>query len=128
MNKIKKYSKCIGITLGLILIFSFFLNTLNYFNLININIYKLLLIIMSSISIFTGAYILGKQTQHNGYIEGLKYGIITTLLFYIISFLAFNQNINISNLLYYLIVITISIIGSMIGINKKEDNPKEKSL
>lgn len=128
MNKIKKYSKCIGITLGLILIFSFFLNTLNYFNLININIYKLLLIIMSSISIFTGAYILGKQTQHKGYIEGLKYGIITTLLFYIISFLAFNQNINISNLLYYLIVITISIIGSMIGINKKEDNSKEKSL
>ena len=83
---------------------------------------------MSSISILTGAYILGKQTQNKGYIEGLKYGIITTLLFYIISFLAFDQNINISNLLYYLIVITISIIGSMIGINKKEDNQKEKSL
>lgn len=128
MNKIKKYSKCIGITLGLIITFSFFLNTLNYFNLININIYKILLIIMSSISILTGAYILGKQTQNKGYIEGLKYGIITTLLFYIISFLAFDQNINISNLLYYLIVITISIIGSMIGINKKEDNQKEKSL
>ena len=91
MEKIKKYSISIGITIGLILIFAFFLNILNYFNLISTNVYKIILIFMTSIS------------------------------FWIISFLAFDENLKISNLLYYLVILVISSIGSMFGINKKNE-------
>ena len=112
MEKIKKYSISIGITL----IFAFFLNILNYFNLISTNVYKIILIFMTSISVFIGAYLLGKETNKKGYLEGIKYGFIITILFWIISFLAFDENLKISNLLYYLV-----IIGSMFGINKKNE-------
>lgn len=121
MEKIKKYSISIGITIGLILIFAFFLNILNYFNLISTNAYKIILIFMTSISVFIGAYLLGKETNKKGYLEGIKYGFIITILFWIISFLAFDENLKISNLLYYLVILVISSIGSMFGINKKNE-------
>ncbi len=121
MEKIKKYFISIGITLGLILIFAFFLNMLNYFNLINTNTYKIILIFMTSISVFIGAYLLGKETNKKGYLEGIKYGLIITILFWILSFLAFDENFKISNLLYYLVILVTSSIGSMLGISRKNE-------
>ena len=61
------------------------------------------------------------KTNKKGYLEGIKYGFIITILFWIISFLAFDENLKISNLLYYLVILVISSIGSMFGINKKNE-------
>ncbi|MGN0993429.1 MAG: TIGR04086 family membrane protein, partial [Bacilli bacterium] len=102
METIKKYLTSLGITLGLILAFSFFLNILNYFDLLNSDIYKIILIITSAISILAGSFILGKKSDNKGYLEGIKFGLITTILFLIISFLAFDQKVTISSFIYYL--------------------------
>lgn len=124
METIKKYLTSIGITLGLILSFSFFLNIFSYFDLLSNNVYKIILIFTSIISIAVGAFMLGKGANKKGYLEGIKFGLITTLLFFIISFLAFDQKITISSLIYYLILIITSSIGAMLGINKRtnQDN------
>lgn len=119
METIKKYLSSLGITLGLILAFSFFLNIFSYFDLLNSNIYKIILIITSAISILVGSFILGKKSDNKGYLEGIKFGLITTILFFIISFLAFSQKLTISSFIYYLILVITSSIGAMLGINKR---------
>lgn len=120
MNSIKKYLKCIGVTFGLVLVFGLFLTNLNFFDLVSNNIYKVIMILFTIISIFTGSYILGSKTDKKGYIEGLKFGIIIIFLFFVISFLAFDKGINLSSLLYYLIILGISSSGSMVGINRRK--------
>lgn len=119
METIKKYLSSLGITLGLILTFSFFLNIFSYFDLLNSNIYKIILILTSAISILVGSFILGKKSDNKGYLEGIKFGLITIILFFIISFLAFSQKLTISSFIYYLILVITSSIGSMFGINKR---------
>ena len=105
METIKKYLTSLGITLGLILAFSFFLNIFSYFDLLNNNVYKIILILTSALSVAIGAFILGKKSDNKGYLEGIKFGLITTILFLIISFLAFDQGVTISSFIYYLILV-----------------------
>ena len=119
MEKIKKYLISLGISLGLIIVFAFFINILNYFELINTGAYKTILILLAALSIFVGAFLLGKKASQKGYLEGLKFGLITCLLMLIISYLAFDSNISIDSLIYYIILLFTSCTGSMIGINKK---------
>lgn len=119
MEKIKKYSISVGITIGLILTFSFFINLLNYFDLLNNGVYKIILIISSAICVFSGSYILGKKGEDKGYLEGIKFGIIMIIIFYIVSVLSFDYKISLSNLIYYLVIFMISLVGAIFGINKK---------
>ena len=95
------------------------INIFSYFDLLNSNVYKIILIFTSALSVATGAFILGKKSDNKGYLEGIKFGLITTILFLIISFLAFDQGVTISSFIYYLILIITSSIGSMFGINKR---------
>lgn len=124
MENIKKYLISLGITLVLILIFSFFLNIFNYFELINGNFYKIVLILTSALSIAVGAFILGEKSENKGYLEGIKFGFITSILFFIISFLAFDQKMTTSSFIYYLILIITSSVGAMFGINKRSNTEK----
>lgn len=121
MQMIKNYFISLGITFGLIIIFSFFINLFNYFELINQNIYKFILVIFASISIFIGSFILGKKTNKKGYLEGIKYGLIACVMMFIISFLAFDNSFNLSSFIYYLILMIVSVLGGVFGINKKKE-------
>ncbi len=78
------------------------------------------MVLFAVVAVFTGSYILGSETDKKGYIEGLKFGIIIIFLFFVISFLAFDKGINLSSLLYYLIILGVSSSGSMVGINRKK--------
>ncbi len=119
METIKNYLISIGITIGLVLSFAFCINALNYFDLLSQNVYKIILIFLAALSTFVGAFILGKKSNKKGYLVGIKFGVITALLFFIISFLAFDEGIEVSGLIYYLILVITSSVGSMFGINKK---------
>lgn len=121
MEKIKKYSLSIGIYISLILIFSFFINLLNYFNILSENSYKIFLVLLVSISMFISAFILGKNTQEKGYLEGIKLGLILIILMITISYLSSDILPSIKSIIYYLILLLSSIIGSTFGINKKKE-------
>lgn len=118
MSNIKRYLISIALSLGLILVFALFLNILNYFDLLNKGMYKAVLVLFLVISIFVGSYNLGNNSKEKGYLNGIYFGIIISILFIILSLL-FKENISISSFIYYLIIVITSSIGGTIGINKK---------
>lgn len=119
MKYLKLISKNIGIMSLIIIVFTFIFTLLNYFNLISGNVMAVLQIIITIIALFIGGFLTGKNSQSKGWLEGLKIGIIFSILLLIIN-LIFIKNFEIKNTLYYLIMIGCSIFGSMIGISKKE--------
>ncbi len=119
LDRIKNYLISLSVSMILIIILAFFINVLNYFDLLNNNLYKFILVITTIFSISIGSYILGTKTDNKGYLNGLIYGIITVLLFIIISFILGN-NLSLSSFVYYLIIVIISSIGGSVGINRKK--------
>ena len=120
MNTYLKYIKALLYIFIPILLFTIFLSIFYYFNIINdslLNIFKLL---TTSLSMLIGGLYIGKKVNKKGYIEGLKEGLIVVILLFLISYLGFNKGININRFIYYIILIISSILGSMIGINKKD--------
>ncbi|MEG0026535.1 MAG: TIGR04086 family membrane protein, partial [Bacilli bacterium] len=75
-----KYLKNIGISffyiIIILLILTFIITILNYFNLINSHIMAILQIITLIISLFIGGVIIGKKSAKKGWLEGLYLGII----------------------------------------------------
>ena len=94
------------------------LTIINYFNILNHTIISILKLIIPIISLSISSYILGTNSKQKGYLEGIKLGLIIITIF-IITILLFDK-LEIKSLLYYLILILISILSSMLGINKKK--------
>lgn len=65
-------------------------------------------------------YLIGKNAQKNGYVNGLLFGIITSIILFLFSLL-FENTYTIGTLFYYLIIIILSTIGAMFGIQKKKN-------
>ena len=87
--------------LGLSLIFS----TLNYFNIIKDNLFNVIKILIPVISIFIGAFRLGKKAEKKGWLEGIKLGSIVILLMFIFSLIFFRNSITLKTILYYLLLL-----------------------
>lgn len=114
-----KYLKTIGFEFILLIIFTLIYTILYYFNITSSNVNNILKI-LSFIIIFlsTGIYI-GRNSQKKGWIEGLKISFITIIIF-IITSLIFRYNFNLKQILYYILLIILVVIGSMLGINFKK--------
>ena len=107
MNYLKSLLWCLGI----LIISSIIITIFNYFNVINGIVLKIIFLIIPIISIFIGSYRLG-------YIEGIKYGLIWVILFVIICLIC--KVFDWTSIIYYFILLFISILGSILGINKKK--------
>ena len=123
MSIIKKYLVSIVITLLAAIVLSFFINILNYFDILNNSFYKALLIIFSIISVFAGSYFLGNNSNNKGYLNGIIFGIVIILVFILLSFI-FTNTLSASSIIYYLILIINSSIAGVIGINKSKNESK----
>lgn len=114
-----KYIKTIGYEFILILIFTIIYTILYYFNITNSNINNILKIIsFILVFILTGIHI-GRLSSKKGYLEGLKISLISILVFFLLS-LIFKNDMSISQIVYYLIIIVTTTLSSMIGINFKK--------
>ena len=114
MNYLKSLLWCFCI----LIISSIIITIFNYFNILNGTILKVLELFIPLISIFIGSYKLGKTSNQKGYIEGLKYGLIWVILFVIICLIC--KVFDWTSIIYYFILLFISILGSILGINKKK--------
>ncbi|MDD4188197.1 MAG: TIGR04086 family membrane protein [Bacilli bacterium] len=114
INKLINLFKVLVIPLGVIFLTPIILTILNVFGLKTYDIS--LLIIMLITALITGI-ISGRKTEKNGYLNGLILGVILCLIMFIIS-LIFKNTYKIDTLIYYLIIIASSTVGSMIGIQK----------
>ena len=84
-------------------------NTINTFiSLILINLY-----------IFINNINIGKTITDKTYKTGFINGLTTILTLIILNIITFNFKINLTTIIYYLIIIFISVLGCIIGINKK---------
>ncbi len=114
----KNYLKSYAYLFVIIFSLTILLSIINYFSNKELYIFKILIPI---IGIFISAIILGKKSKNKAYIEGTKYGLIYMLFSIIISYPILHNSFNIKNIIYYLVVIFSSIIGSMLGINIKKN-------
>lgn len=93
--------------------------TLNYFGVISNKITNVFNIIILFVVCLLSGIVIGKKANNKGYLEGVKIGGMISGLFLLTS-LVLKNKITLVKIIFYLLIIAISIIGSIIGINKKK--------
>lgn len=117
-----KYIKLTGIFLIVELLITFIISLLNLIGL-NGGITSIILLILNVIIFFIFAFYNGKNSKEKGYLTGLVISLLFIFLMFTINSILNGLTMKTSTIIYYLILILVSIIGGTIGINKKiEDN------
>lgn len=120
--KALKYLKTLIYILIPIIILNIILSLMYYFNMIGNDASNYLKLLIVAISMLIGGIYIGSKTNKKGWLEGLKIGLGIIALLFIVSYLAFDQGMNIKTIIYYFILLVSSVLGSMIGINKRKGN------
>lgn len=115
----KKFIKPLLYSLAMLFILTFIISLLNYINVISGLPLKIIKIIIPIISYFIVGFMIGKSCDKKGWLNGLEIGLILTIILIFVNFLLKNK-INILFVLYYLSLNIISVVSSMIGINRKK--------
>lgn len=120
MEFIKKIGKALLISITTLFISTFIMTIFNYVNLIKYKALNIIEIIILFITIFNGSFYVGKNSNQKGWLEGIKFGLIFLIILILFNYLGFNIKFEIKNILYYLILLTSSLLGGMVGISFKE--------
>ena len=115
-----KYLKAFLIVLLTTILVNILFSSLCYFDIIGNTTNSVLKILSILIFSFISGLYIGIKSSNKGYLEGIKVGLITILFMILLSYLGFNDNFNMIKILYYFLILLVTIIGSVIGINKKE--------
>ena len=119
----KKYfetmSICFGVGLLSLLVSSFILTVLNYFDLVTENIFTILKLLIPFLSLLIAGILLGRKSKSKGWLEGLKLSLGFIVLFTLIQLFFLEDPFRLTNVLYDAILMMITIFGSMLGINMK---------
>lgn len=118
---LKKYLKSYIYTFSIIIITTIIITILNYFGILSGNFNNVIKLLTNITSLFIGAFIIGKNSLKKGYLEGLKYGLIFIIFIFLINII-FIRYLKFKLIIYYLILLVTSILGSMFGINFKKNN------
>ncbi|MBQ7136865.1 MAG: TIGR04086 family membrane protein [Bacilli bacterium] len=119
---ITKYIKSLLLILLSIMFLSITIGTFNYFNIINSKALTIFEIISVIISMIIGGIYIGKNSNQKGFLEGIKVGLLTIIILFLFGYLGLEQKINLSTLFFYIIILISSILGSILGINKKSSD------
>lgn len=117
-----KYLKSLLYILISIICFSIIIGTMTYFNILGNNSIKILELISIVMSMMIGGIYIGRKSSKKGYLEGTKIGLSVIIILFIFSYLAYNKSPSLTSLIFYIIIITSVILGSILGINKKSSN------
>lgn len=72
------------------------------------------------LGVFAISFYNGRKASKKGYLEGLKLGGIIIAVFFIISLFSGNI-ISLSKVIYYLLLLLVSVVASSLGINMKKN-------
>jgi putative membrane protein (TIGR04086 family) len=115
------YFKIFGKVILYLLIILFLLTLLNNFNIINYSLFSYLKFILLLSLMFVGGYIKGKNSISKGWLEGIKFSLFIVVLLTIFNYLAYDIKINSKIFMYFLIIMVVTTLGSMIGISKRKE-------
>jgi len=121
MEYLKKFGKSFLFFLGILMIGLLLLNTLSYFNIIGNGLVKFFCYLIFFLSYFISGFINGKYSKKNGWLEGIKYGILLLFMIQFVNFFLFKITFHFSYIIFELISFLLIVFGSMIGINKKKN-------
>lgn len=108
-----------GIFLGILLFFSAILALLNSFHIFYSKGTDLFILIGMILILFIIGLEYGKKASKKGYLEGLKIGVCLIFLLLFINLIFYQTAFSFERILYYIVLILSSTLGSMLGINKK---------
>lgn len=118
----KKYLIPVMVNIGVMLIGTLISSILYYFNLTSDKINGIMLYLISFASIFVGSMMLAKELKYKGLITGLFYFLFWFIISIFISFVIFKCPFDIKNIIYYLVLLAFSLLGSIIGKNIQKEN------
>ena len=121
MKKFKEMLKNVLISSFILIISLLIISVLSYFNIISGNTVMILELIICFTVIFITAIKQGQKSQKYGFLEGIETGLVFIILYLIINFAIYNC-FKLKNFIYYLIILTISTLGGMIGITQKKSS------
>jgi len=115
LKYIINYGKGLIIPLGTLFISPIILAILN---LVGMKSYNIIILIIMIIASFIGGIKIGRMATKKGYINGLIFGFILIGILFLFSLFS-KESRDISTVMYYLIILITSTVGSMIGVQKK---------
>ena len=118
--KWKKYLKNIGISSSFLILGNSFISFLSYFSLLRGNGIVIFEGIVLFLTFFIGPYLQGKENIKYGFLEGLKVGLLLIVVLFLLNY-AFYQEFSLRNLLYYIILLFLSMFGGMVGISRRKE-------
>ena len=121
MDFLKIFGKGFGYSIGILLILTIILTILSFFNVLGPTLVNIFMIINLCLATITGGFITGRNAFNKGWLEGLKFGILFTIIILLFNLLGIGSAFNLLNIVSYVIIIITSIIGSMIGISLKQE-------
>ena len=118
MSKLFNYLKYFGIFFLVIIVIAIITSLINLTGINSSTINKLSIVI-TAISFFVIAAIASHKTKERGFITGLKLSISFVISLVLINLIIFKSPFNIDRLIYYIILLTSSLLGGSIGKNLK---------
>ena len=115
----KKFIKPLLYSFIILFILTFIITLLNYIGLISGLPLKIIKTTIPIISYIIAGFMIGKNSNKKGWLSGIDIGLIITTILIILNLL-FNNNITLYTMLYYISLIIISILSSIMGINRKK--------
>lgn len=113
----KNYIKVISKYFIYIFIFILLISILYYFKIFNYKTTRIISYLINILLFSISGYKIASLEQRKGYLNGFIISIFIVLIFLILSI--FISKLNFISLVYYLSLITSSIIGGIIGVTKK---------
>ena len=126
MNYLKKIGTAFIYVFSILIVSTFVISLFNYIGLIRGKFLTILKILIPIVSLFVGGFITGKQSKSKGWLEGIKLGSIFVLFLLLFNYLGLKNVPEMKNIIYYLIIIGSSVIGSMLVISKNIKNYWQK--
>lgn len=122
MTYLKKIGTAFIYIFSILIVSTFIISLFNYIGLVNGKFLTILKILIPIISLFVGGFIIGRESKSKGWLEGIKLGGIFILFLVLFNYLGLKNVPELKNIIYYLIILGSSVIGSMLGISKNIGN------
>ena len=113
-----KYLKGLLFFLVPFLVLTLLITILYYFDILNNQIIKYFKIVIVILSCLLGGFIIGRSSNSKGYLNGIKLSSIIIVIFLILNLIL--GGFKWYHLVYYLIILVTTTIGSMLGISLKK--------
>lgn len=120
MNYLKKLGISLAFIISFVLVLTFVGTLFNYIGLFNNNVIKIVKVIIPILSMFVGGLVIGQKQGKKGWLEGLKLSLIFLIILTIFNYLGLDYSFSLKSMIYYLILIVSTVLGSIIGVNSNK--------